>query len=317
VQVSNRDLESFYNFCLERPQGATVEELNAAGWKDNGQIMACANPLLAHGRLELIQLGGKRLLYKAVDPQTVQKFRGLDKHHLLVYQLIEKAGNQGAWSRSLKDRSNLQTHTITRVTQELLKRNLIKEVKSVQNRTRKVFMLIDVEPAKEVSGGTWYQDGVFAEGWVNGLREQCREHMSQNSDRLVTLDDLYDKISSQPIAGATKSATKENVEAIMRTLELEEEVHVVEDRSVTGGEKAYCMIQRGINSGPFDIFAARLPSFITNEEPQRAQLSIPCLSCPLQDACCPGGRICPERCEYLAAWLPSLKGGAQPTPMEW
>ena len=40
-------------------------------------------------------------------------------------------------------------------------KQLIKEVKTVQNRTRKVFMLFDVEPAAEVSGGTWYHEGLF------------------------------------------------------------------------------------------------------------------------------------------------------------
>ena len=34
-----------------------------------------------------------------------------------VYQQIEKAGDKGAWSKSLKDQTKLQQHTITKVQQ--------------------------------------------------------------------------------------------------------------------------------------------------------------------------------------------------------
>merc|ERR1719210_2009889 len=97
------------------------------------------------------------------------KFRGLDAQHMLIYQLIEKMGDKGAWSKVLKDQSNLQAHTITKVTKELMRRQLIKEVKTVQ-KNRKVFMVWGIEPSSEVSGGTWYHEGEFAANWIESLR---------------------------------------------------------------------------------------------------------------------------------------------------
>ena len=85
-----------------------------------------------------------------------------------VYQQIEKAGDKGAWSKSLKDQTKLQQHTITKVptvglrmlgilscrtltnmsstnswlpgkaTKELIKLQLIKEVKSVSRKITNV-----------------------------------------------------------------------------------------------------------------------------------------------------------------------------------
>jgi len=283
LEVRGHAAENFYCFCAERPQGVTLKELQAAGWEDQTQILNVANVLLGQGRLNLVQLPNGGLLYQAIDPLTAQKFRGLDPQHMLVYQLIERAADRGAWMKSLKDQSNLQQHTVAKVTKELLRRQLIKEVKSVQSGGRKVFMLWDTEPAREVSGGTWYHDGTFAAAWIESLRSRCQEYLDDNQGRAVSLQDVHNFAMQQPGPSVPQ---EEDIAAIMRTLELDEEVYSMHS---SAGQTLYT--QRNQGSGQsFDIMARRFPHFIDPEGSESARL------CQLREDCRVVGRICPENC---------------------
>lgn len=53
-------------------------------------------------------------------------------------------------------KTNLQQPVVTKILKTLEHRNLIKSVKSVQNPTRKVYLLYDLEPARELTGGAWW-----------------------------------------------------------------------------------------------------------------------------------------------------------------
>ena len=44
---------------------------------------------------------------------------------------------------------------VTRILKTLEGRGLVKNVKSVQHANRKVYMLSELEPASEITGGAW------------------------------------------------------------------------------------------------------------------------------------------------------------------
>ena len=44
---------------------------------------------------------------------------------------------------------------VTRILKTLEGRGLVKNVKSVQHANRKVYMLAELEPAREITGGAW------------------------------------------------------------------------------------------------------------------------------------------------------------------
>jgi len=98
-----QDANALLRFCAETPQGLTTDELAAAGWTDQTQLLSMANQLLANGRLTITQVGPGKLLFKAGDHRLV----GLDPAHMAVYQLIEKTSDKGANNRLLKDSSRL------------------------------------------------------------------------------------------------------------------------------------------------------------------------------------------------------------------
>lgn len=294
---ANQAAEDFYRFCAHLPQGARKTDLQKAGWMDDNLIMRVANQLLQEGRIKLVQLGPNDFLYQAIDPQTVARFKGLDATHMLVFQHIEKAEDRGAWSKTLKDQTHLQPHTIAKVTKELMRRQLIKEVRTVQNRNRKVFMLWEIEPSEAVSGGQWYHDGEFAFSWIESLRQACQDYLENNVGHAVALHDVHEYVL-QNVAGRSVPST-ENIAGIMRTLELEEEIFA---KQHDNGEMMYTLRSKaGVGSG-FNIFAGRIPSFVMGQV-ETPGLSVPCLACPLADECKVGGHISPDKCEYLTFWL--------------
>eukprot|EP00951_Prasinocladus_malaysianus_P040032 scaffold455207_cov42-Prasinocladus_malaysianus.AAC.1 len=59
----------------------------------------------------------------------------------------------GMWTKDMKFQSNLQQPQITKILKTLESRKLIKAVKSVSGGNRKVYMLYELEPSRELTGG--------------------------------------------------------------------------------------------------------------------------------------------------------------------
>ena len=52
-------------------------------------------------------------------------------------------------------------------------RKLIKSVKSVASSNRKVYMLSELEPSREITGGAWYTEHEYDKEFIDVLRDQC------------------------------------------------------------------------------------------------------------------------------------------------
>lgn len=59
------------------------------------------------------------------------------------------------WTKDMKMRSNLAQAQITKILKNLEARRLVKGVKNVNNPSRKLFMLYELEPSRELTGGAW------------------------------------------------------------------------------------------------------------------------------------------------------------------
>lgn len=72
---------------------------------------------------------------------------------LMIYQVIEKAGNKGIWTRDIKTATSVNQNTLTKTLKSLEGRHLIKTAKSVTSKSKKLYMLYELSE--------W-------DGWVNG-----------------------------------------------------------------------------------------------------------------------------------------------------
>eukprot|EP00877_Chromochloris_zofingiensis_P008185 jgi/Chrzof1/361/Cz01g13040.t1 len=137
----------------KHPEGLTnqtiMTELAAVG---QDKWVLAINRLLASGKLSLFQ-NGTDLVYKTAVKDV--KTKGLNPEELLVYQVIKQAGNTGVWTKDMKIRTNLAQPQITKILKALEGRHLIKSVKNVNNPSRKLYMLAELEPSREITGGAW------------------------------------------------------------------------------------------------------------------------------------------------------------------
>lgn len=61
----------------------------------------------------------------------------------------------GIWTKDLKHKSNLQQPQVAKILKTLESRKLVKSVKSVTSGNKKLYMLFELEPSREVTGGAW------------------------------------------------------------------------------------------------------------------------------------------------------------------
>ncbi len=61
----------------------------------------------------------------------------------------------GVWTRDMKMRTNLAQPQITKILKTLEGRGLIKAVKNVNNPSRKHYMISELTPSREITGGAW------------------------------------------------------------------------------------------------------------------------------------------------------------------
>lgn len=77
--------------------------------------------------------------------------------------------NRGIWTRDIKLASNIPQHMLTKTLKILEQRSLIKSIRSVVSKSKKLYVLFDVVPAKSVTGGPWYSDQEFDHEFVSEL----------------------------------------------------------------------------------------------------------------------------------------------------
>ena len=115
----------------------------------------------------------------------------------LVYTTIRSAENEGIWTKTIKIRTNLHQTVLTRVLKSLENRALIKPMKSVKFPGRKLYILAELSPSKDVTG-------------VRSL--QITSSMSNLSRRLWN---PFSSLSSpKPIQKATRMRFSHHIETI-------------------------------------------------------------------------------------------------------
>ena len=120
--------------------------------------------------------GGGPMRYRvptAADART----RGLGNEERMVLQRVREGGNAGVWTKDLRQRTNLSQPQVARILKALEARALVKAVKGVAHPSRKLFMLAELEPSREITGGAWYINNEFDEDFIAQLRRVCLKYV--------------------------------------------------------------------------------------------------------------------------------------------
>ncbi|SCU90916.1 LAME_0E10506g1_1 [Lachancea meyersii CBS 8951] len=131
-------------------------------------LMSIVQELLDKNLLKLIKQNNE-LKFQAVDFAEAQKKAAMTADEALVYSYIEASGREGIWTKTIKARTNLHTHVVLKCLKSLESQRYVKSVKSVKFPTRKIYMLYNLQPSIEVTGGPWFTDSELDVEFINSL----------------------------------------------------------------------------------------------------------------------------------------------------
>eukprot|EP00906_Rhabdomonas_costata_P035882 RCo050402 len=271
--------------CQSEPEGIPLDFLRRELSTVPREIMnAAVRGLLETKRIQSHMQGETRMIKAA---QLIsQRLHGLGENERLLYDLLEQAGNKGATMRELGHRSHLQIPQVVKSLKFLIGRNIAKEVRNVANRMQKVYMLAELEPSVQVTGGTWYtESGEYDVEMVKVLQHQCLRRIKEM--RSCSTKALVEWIATSEIS--TVTLYEQDVQALVNCLVYDGLVEEVEDMAALPGSRAVLYKISDIN-----------PS--ANPEPLTG---VPCGTCPVFDHCSNSrsSAISPYTCPYLAEWM--------------
>jgi len=181
-------------------QGLTDEEIQerVPASQDKTLRINAYNSLLKKGKVKLLKrTSDGKILYTAASP-AASKLAGLTINENALYQLIEKSQNRGIWSRDLKMTLNIPKKQWEEAIKTLETRKLVKTVQSASQRNKKIYMLYDLQPGQELTGGPWFNEqNEYDQTFINIICRQIRSLVEDKSD--VTVDDICDKLNSSGI----------------------------------------------------------------------------------------------------------------------
>jgi DNA-directed RNA polymerase III subunit RPC6 len=264
---------------MKNSQGISAPELLEQGW-DKDRLRNAAAALKQARRIDIQPHPTQGVVFIPIAEELASRFQDLSDEHRAVYKLVSDAASQGIWAKDLASKSKIPAGTLARLTKTLEHRKLIKQITPAQYRSRKVWMLFELEPNTELSGGSWYKDGQIDSELIDRLRSSTLEYIS-NCDEPVSAEDVQAFLVSQQW-----SRSIENVESIIRTLVLDRERSVVAPLSMNGSNLYHIRRKSGLRNLSSSFFS-----------------QIPCVSCPVRNQCSPGNNISPETCQYMNRWV--------------
>jgi hypothetical protein len=243
-------------------------------------ITKVINHLLTRKRIVMFQDSAQNLTYELQSEEMAGKLARLTKEEQQVLQEVRKGKNHGVWIRDLRYNTRLQKNRIEKILKKLIIAGLIKSVKSIASMNRRLYMLKDVVPSRDISGGPWYTDSEFDADFISSLRSAIEQilRMSAHAARaggggagksgktggaggganggtllLMSTVDLHQKLSQVGVMNDDVELTVDHIQEIVDTLVYDAIIEEVDPQTgyplslhatTTGRGKVYRMVQQ-------------------------------------------------------------------------
>ena len=160
----------------------------------------------------------------------------------------------------------------------------MKAVRSVTSKSKKLYMLFDVIPSKEITGGPWYTEQEFDHEFVEELCNYIVQYI--RSERISSPASIHRKVQSSGISRVELSV--EELDTVIQTLMYDGRIELVHPAVVR-------LEGKDVHAKYYKVSAeVDVPNYLT---------SAPCGVCPVSSQCTENGAISPSTCEYMKLWL--------------
>ena len=271
-------------------QGVLEQQLNHVPQQE---LLSALNQLMTQGKVvAATRIDDQKLVFRLQNDQEVARLRGLSAEDRLIYQEIEKSAGSGISTKDLKTRTGMQPTPLNKVLKLLETRKLVRPIKSVSAKNKKLYILFETEPSKEVTGGAWYTPSTqeFDHELITSLQEVSLNYITQQPEGGATAQQVHDFIRDQGVVRG-KPLQLADIRAILESLVYDARLEQVRD-PYTAGRRENAMYK----------------PVLKMDSAQGAYTSVPCAVCPSFRECREDGEVCPSKCEYMTRWLEHAAG---------
>lgn len=131
-------------------------------------LLTIAQDLIDRKLVKLVKQGDE-LKFQAISLTEANKITQMSDDEAMIYSYIEASGREGIWTKTIKAKTNLHQHIVVRCLKALENQRYIKSIKSVKHPTRKIYMLYNLQPSIEVTGGPWFTDSELDTEFIDSL----------------------------------------------------------------------------------------------------------------------------------------------------
>ncbi|KAL7307111.1 hypothetical protein TKK_0000841 [Trichogramma kaykai] len=252
------------------------------------------NDLLRNHIIKLFRVKEKNnYKYNENHEMSVTLSKNITSEEKLVYDHIAKAGGKGIWNRELKTKTGVPDKLLNKMTKSLASKKVIKIINSVQEPKKKLFMLYHLKPSTSITGGPWYTNQEFDEGFVSVLNQQCYLYLEQKREK-AKAQDLGPLIEKNASFAPSADVLKYIMDMGLTTQKLEvTDVEMILDSLVYDGK-----VERVTTSDGNNMYRA-----IARLVEGTGLVKSPCGLCPVRKNCSDVGNITPITCQYFGEWL--------------
>ena len=289
------------------------------------QMKEALNQLLIQSLIVMQTLAGTSdIVFVPVEEREASLLSQMSDNERIVYLQIKAAENRGIWMKELLNRTNLHRAVVLKVVRTLEQHNVIKSVKSIKNPSKKIYMLYELQPSVDLTGGNWFTDQeldvsmveIVSKVVVKFVSDMCdgdtattgesSSLLKPSSFRYPSAELILQYINEKQflVQDLDLSDVKQllNMLVFSRKLErLRDGGYRLDPRSVVQSDFA------DNNNASYTSAVYTAPH---NTLPLQSELyrinywtEMPCGNCPVIDQCADIGKITPQRCRYYDDWL--------------
>lgn len=283
--------EYIVSLCKRNPDGILQGELEKMTSEQNispEKLQLALNDLISRQEITILEKtlaeGKTELVFRVIHQEEREKLKDLSAHDIAIYKLIKDSIDKGISKREIISKSELPTAVVTKSLSFLEKKKIIKHFTSFSKKSLKLFILYDVQPSREKTGGSLFSDGKLDVELVEVLRERVFEFVVREfkQKRFVDVDSTRAYINSTGIF--YEELDNDCILSIINLL--------IYDGS----------LEETANPKPLSGSAVLYKPAVYALTPDKFTLT-PCSRCPVAAACAPNAPTCPENCKYLDSWL--------------
>jgi len=100
---------------------------------------------------------------------------------MMVYSIIDEAGADGIWNRTIKNKLNMHEAVVKSSIKYLETKGYIASMKNVEHPNKKMYIRANLRPSDRATGGPWFTDGELDTAFIAELEELVFDYIKTHS----------------------------------------------------------------------------------------------------------------------------------------